>query len=199
MTDLPPVVGERAEAAVRLLNMTLGFHRNQIAAATRHSSRRLSEAGFDGIETQRQATVLRMISITEAFCGDRLLGAAESEVEPAGSKVRNLMWEKAATDAVASWPAVKVAYKKWYDVRPAWAALETLVELRNTIAHGLGELTRQQRSRRQAVVQAFTQAGIRLDGDRVVLTESNVMAARNACVELIEALDLDVAEKTGSA
>lgn len=197
MTNLPPIVGERAEAAVRLLNMTLGFHRNQIAAVTRRHSRRLGEPGLDGLQTQRQATVLRMISITEAFCGDRLLGVAESEVEPAGSTVRNIMWQRASTDAVGSWPSMKAAYKKWYGVRPVWTNLETLVDVRNSIAHGLGELTRQQRSQRQALVQAFTRAGIGLDGDRVVLTEGNVTEARNACVELIQGLDLEVTAKTG--
>ncbi|MEX0153479.1 hypothetical protein [Microbacterium sp. LMI1-1-1.1] len=194
---LPPVASERAESASRLLNLTLGLHRIQSATPERSDSKpRLGDPAFDGVQVQRQATWLRLISITETFCADRLLDAAEAEVAPDGSPIRGLVWDKASTAAISSWPAMKDAYNSWYGIKPNWAKVETLIEVRNAIAHGLGELTRFQRRKRSSLVTKFNHAGVHLSGNRVVISENNLSDVRDGCSELIVLLDAEVAIRT---
>lgn len=196
--SLPVVLGSRAEAASRLLNQTLGLHLMQtVTSQGARTSARLAPPTFDGLQVQRQATFLRMISITEAFCVDRLLELAVEEVLPARNNIRTLIWDKASTSAVSTWPAIQEAYKNWFNVKPSWARINQLIEVRNAIAHGLGQLTRIQRAKRESTVTKVAQAGISLKGDRIVLEEVNLLQAKDACVELISEVDRLVQEKTG--
>lgn len=136
-----------------------------------------------------------MISITEAFCVDRLLELAEEEVSPAGNTVRTFIWEKASTSAVSTWSSIQDSYKNWYAMTPSWTELKQLIEVRNAVAHGLGQLTRIQRLRGASI--KITQAKIRLDGDRIVLEEANLSDVRNVCIKLISEIDGLIQEKTG--
>jgi hypothetical protein len=133
-----------------------------------------------------------MLSITESFCVDRLLELAEKEVDPSGSKVRGQIWERASTGAIGNWKSIQDSYKAWYGVQPDWKRLDQLVEVRNAIAHGLGQLTRIQRSKRQSAATKIAQAGVHLDADTIVLEEHNLEQARLACVALITEIDLAV-------
>ncbi|MFI2563560.1 hypothetical protein [Paenarthrobacter sp. NPDC018779] len=196
--SLPIVLGARAEAACRLLNQTLGLHRTQTIDTQRAKPlARLATPTFDGVQVQRQATFLRMISITEAFCVDRLLDLAETEFSPTGNNIRTLVWDKASTSAVSTWSGTQDAYKSWYDIRPSWTQINQLIEVRNAIAHGLGKLTRIQRAKRASISNKITTAKIRLSGDYIVLEEANLQSVRDVCVDLISEIDGLVQGKTG--
>lgn len=191
------VLGSRAEAACRLLNQTLGRHRTQ--GPSNQDTKvpaRLTSPAFDGLQGERQATFLRMISITEAFCVDRLLDLAEEEVSPTGNRIRNQIWERASSSAVSTWSSIQESYKNWYGVRPSWTTMDQLVEVRNAIAHGLGQLTRIQRAKRRSTVARIVQTGIRLNGDWIVLEEEDLETAKNACIGLISELDVLVQAET---
>lgn len=187
------VLDARAESARRLINLTMGFHRTQVSRAGMGTSvSRLSAPTFDHLQVQRQATLVRMLSITESFCVDRLLERAETEVEPEGSSVRGLMWDRASTSAVSNWEGIRNSYKAWYNVRPKWEDIEQLVEVRNAIAHGLGQLTRLQRLKLDSTLAKIASAGVRLQSDRIVLDEANLDHARMVCLDLVEDIDLRV-------
>ena len=63
-----PVVSARAEAASALLFHTLGAHRVTVAAMrTRRASRLAMAAPLDAEQIQCQATLVRLLSITESF------------------------------------------------------------------------------------------------------------------------------------
>jgi hypothetical protein len=191
------VVSERAETASRLINLTLGLHRTQlVTVSTGASPPRLGDPFFDGTQVQRQATWLRMISVTENFCADRLLEAAEAEIVPSESVVRSLVWDKASTVAIGSWPAMKEAYNSWFGVKPDWAGVEALIQVRNAIAHGLGELTRLQLRKRPSTAASINRAGVVLADNRIILSEENMQDARDCCAKLIESLDIEVSLKT---
>jgi hypothetical protein len=196
--SVPAVLGTRAEAALRLLNLTLGLHRAQaVPIRSSPDSTRLAAPAFDGLQVQRQATFLRMISIAEAFCVDRLLELAEVDVAPSGNVIRTIVWDKASSSAVGTWTSIQDTYKNWYDVKPSWTAMNQLIEVRNAIAHGLGQLTRVQRIKLQSTTSKIVAAKIRLDGDRIVLEESNMQDVRGVCVNLISEVDRLVQAKTG--
>ncbi|AMB41643.1 MULTISPECIES: hypothetical protein [Paenarthrobacter] len=138
-----------------------------------------------------------MISITEAFCADRLLELAEDEVSPGGNAIRTLIWEKASTSAVSTWSGIQDAYKNWYEIKPSWTRVNQLIEVRNAIAHGLGQLTRIQRNKRASTTTKIALANIDLNGDNIVLEEANLVNVRNACIALISEIDELVQAKTG--
>lgn len=198
--SLPIVLGSRAEAACRLLNQTLGLHRTQIVTTqVAKAPARLAPPAFDGLQVQRQATLLRMLSITEAFCVDRLLDLAEDEFSPAGNQIRTYIWDKASTSAVGNWAGIQEAYKNWCDIKPSWTSINRLTEVRNAIAHGLGQLSRLQRTKRAAVTLKIRQAGIHFSEDRIALEEANLQDVRDVCVDLISELDGLVQAKSGYA
>ncbi|PRY68388.1 hypothetical protein B0I08_10490 [Glaciihabitans tibetensis] len=140
-----------------------------------------------------------MISITEAFCVDRLLDLAEVEVSPTGNFIRGLIWDKASSSAVSTWPTIQESYKTWYGIKPNWTPLNHLIEVRNAIAHGLGQLTRLQRAKRQSTITKIGLANIHLIGDRVVLEDANIQDVKIACVNLITEVDGLVQAKTGDS
>lgn len=190
MTQLS-VESLRAEAACRLLNLSLGLHRSQVQVVTGRSFvSRLEAPNFDGLQVQRQGTLLRMLSITESYCADRLLEVAERDVEPTTSEVRARIWNQSSIGAISTWSGIQNSYRKWFSIRPDWNNLDRLVEVRNSIAHGLGELTRMQRAKQMSTVNKITAAGIKMDGNRIVLEERDLDQAKRDCIALITEIDL---------
>lgn len=192
------VVTERAESAIALLNQTLGFHRTRAISSPSTPVSRLGTTGLDLAQVQRQSTLVRLISITEAFCGDRLLILAETQIEPSSNTIREMMWNKASTSAVSTWSALQDAYKDWFAVSGVWTDINRLVEARNAIAHGLGELTRMQKSKGASVRTKIAAAGIKIVGSTLVLEEGDLERARDSCRDLIEKVDLAVTAHTFS-
>lgn len=187
----PTALSLRAEAACRLLNLSIGLHRTQVLiVGGRSFVSRLEAPDFDGLQVQRQGILLRMLSITESYCADHLLEVAEVDVEPAASEVRARIWNQSSIGAISTWSGIQDSYKKWLSIRPDWNRLNRLVEVRNAIAHGLGELTRMQRIKRVSTVDKIKAAGIRIDGDRIVLEERDLDQAKRDCVALITEIDL---------
>jgi hypothetical protein len=187
----PTALSLRAEAACRLLNLTIGLHRTQVQVlGGRSFVSRLEAPDFDGLQVQRQGILLRMLSITESYCADHLLEVAEVAVEPAASEVRARIWDQSSIGAISTWSGIQDSYKRWFSIRPNWNDLNRLVEVRNSIAHGLGELTRMQRTKRVSTVDKIKAAGIRLDGNRIVLEESDLDQAKRHCVALITEIDM---------
>lgn len=187
------LLDERAESASRLINLTMGLHRMQVSRLGKDPApSRLDAPDFDHLQVLRQATLLRTLSITESFCVDRLLEHAEREVSPYESAVRASIWAKASTGAVSTWDGIRDSYKSWYDIRPDWEPLAQLVEVRNAIAHGLGELTRLQRAKLRSTLTKITGAGVKVDGALIVLEETNLERTRVVCLELIAEIDYRV-------
>lgn len=188
MTSWVPT--DRAEAATRLLFQTLAGHRALIAAFPRPKrTRRLAPAVTDRAQIQRQATLVRLVSITESFCAERLLLCAEDQIQPAGKEVTSKIWEEAALDATRTWDSQKKAFKDWLSVTPDWKQIEGLAEARNAVAHGLGALTRRQRRAHQSTMTKLNRTGILVQNDQVVLTDADLVRAAQDCRDLIGEVD----------
>ena len=141
----PPVQSLRAEGAIALLRQTLAQHKTLAARIPLDNPRRrLAAPRRDRVQVQRQATFIRLISITESFCAVRLTEYVENVVDITAHSISSLIWETAAIDATGSWSRQKDAYKKWLGLSPNWKNVEGFIEARNAVAHGLGTLTRRQ-------------------------------------------------------
>jgi hypothetical protein len=157
--------------------------------------RRLPGLEDDREQLQCQATLVRLLSITEAFCAERLLEEVEQIMIPSRHQTVSNLWDDAAIDATRSWEAQKGAYKQWLGVKHDWKAVEQLAEARNAVAHGLGSLTRRQRRTEQSVTQKLNAAGIKLEKGRLVLSDAILANAASVCREFVEQIDLAIQQR----
>jgi hypothetical protein len=190
---VPQVPSAEAEAASALLFRTLGAHRAAVAALKPLPLTRLRVSpDGDPVQDRCQATLIRLLSITEAFSSDLL----SREVGRAVSSARNATATKVADEAVIrgtnTWQEQKKSYKDWLEVEEDWKAVERLTEARNAVAHGLGKLTKRQLKNEKSVKSKLKAAGITVDNNRIVLSDDNLAAAASACRDFIEKLDLAV-------
>lgn len=185
------VVSDRAEAASKLIFQTLGAHRDTVAHIRVQGTRRLAtQSSSDAEQIQCQATLVRILSITESFTAELITKAIDSAVSRADSASVNWIWEDAAVRGTSSWTEQKKAYKNWLGVREDWKAVERLAEARNAVAHGLGSLTRRQLRNEQSVKDKITAAGIDVQGRILIISDEALGQAATACRDLIHRLDL---------
>ena len=192
------VVSEQAETASRLLMKTLGAHMTSVAEYRAAPPTRLRLASdSDRIEIQRQATLVRLLSIAESFSAQLLGSVVGEEFAMAQSRAVESIWDDAIDRATDSWTAQKGAYQSWLGVsnNSNWKTVENLAHARNAVAHGLGRLTRRQLRKRQTVEQALRVVGVPLRDDQIVLDELVLAAIALRCRQFVEQLDRDVRQK----
>lgn len=183
-----------AEEASVLLFKTLGAHRRVVANFRPAPRPRLhSMTRADAEQLQCQATLVRLLSITESFTAQLLLREMDQLVARANSRSADVMWDQAGIRATGSWREQRDAYKKWFDINNStvdWVPVaERLAEARNAVAHGLGALTRRQLRNVAATERALKAVGIPLVNGRIVLSDATLASAATACRDLITQLD----------
>jgi hypothetical protein len=190
---VPRVLSAEAEAASALLFRTLGAHRAAVAALKPQPRSRLRPfADGDPVQDRCQATLVRLLSITEAFSAELLSREVSRSVAGAANAAATKIAEDAVIRGTAGWSDQQRSFKDWLGVDEDWKAVERLAEARNAVAHGLGKLTRHQMKREQSVKGKLKAAGIAVDNNRVVLSDTNLAAAALACRNFVEKLDLAV-------
>lgn len=192
-TPVSPVVSAEAEAASALLFRTLGAHRAAIAAIGSQPLTRLRiSPDGDPVQERCQATLIRLLSITEAFASDMLSREVDGAIARVGSATAAKVADDALIRGTSTWQDQKKSYKDWLGVNEDWKAVERLAEARNAVAHGLGKLTRRQLRSEQSVKSKLKAARITVNDNRIVLSDDNLAAAASACRDFIEKLDLAV-------
>jgi hypothetical protein len=196
-TSIPQAPSAEAEAASALLFRTLGAHRTAIAALKPRSHSRLrTSPDDDQVQDRCQSTLVRLLSITEAFASDTLAREVEAEVRGAQSATATRLADEAVLRATGSWPEQKKAYKEWLGINEDWKAVERLAEARNAVAHGLGKLTRRQLRSEQSVRTKLLEAGIQLTDGKVILSDASLAEAAAACRGFVERLDQAVGTRS---
>lgn len=187
------VLSADAENSRELIQRTLSAHREVMLALARPGAarRRLPSRGVDREQLQRQATLVRLLSITEAFCTERLFAEMDGTVNPTGHAVVTGIWNAAFDGATGSWHGQKEAFKTWLNVdRGLWTQVMDLTEARNAVAHGYGQLTHRQRRKQRSELETKLRAhAIALNGDFILLTEESITNAADTCRTFIKALD----------
>ncbi|MFB9779533.1 hypothetical protein [Rhodococcus baikonurensis] len=194
-------LSQDAEVSRNLINDTLSAHRESIDAITRHGGRprRFPSTGVDRLQIQRQATLIRFLSITESFCTARLLTEIASLIPDTVSDhaAVQAMWDDSHDHATGSWRGIKEAYYSWLAVpRKTWTQLFDLTNARNAVAHGHGHLTwKQQRGNRIELEDKLGKHKITVDGTRLVLTEETITHVAQFCRAFILELDTILKDK----
>lgn len=189
----PPVVSQEAEDSCRLINQTLATH--EISASALASSRIAPRirGGFDGGQVQRQATLLRLVSIAEAFVTETLRAIAEPWAVGDESQVQ-IAWTAQLDKELSGWADFPNTYQKRLTIKnidAEWNRMHGYTDARNTIAHGLGKLTPRQRN--QGTLNKLAAVGITPTVDHhIEVDEHVVVATALACRQFIEHLDLTV-------
>lgn len=186
-----------AEQSCQLINRTLAAHRDAIDALSSRPGppRRLPAATeVDREQLQRQATLVRFLSITEAFCTERLLSEMEGVMASTRHDGVGAIWEDAYDRAIGSWKGQQDAFMNWLGVpRDLWTDVLQLTTARNAVAHGFGQLTQKQRrmkmQARQQLETNLRRHDIYVDGIRVILTEGSVTKAAASCQTMIVRID----------
>jgi hypothetical protein len=187
----PEVLSARAESSCALLKGTLAQHQRQATALVRREHPpRLGATTHDAHNAHRQATILRLVSVTEAFCVERLENLSRAAIDPAASHARLALFGDALRAATGTWQAIRDALKNWHQVEPNWRRNEGVEEVRNTVAHGLGLLTYRQRTSRDRTNERLSRIGITVGvDDELHLEEHDVLEVAAICRKLIEDID----------
>lgn len=188
---IPYVLSADAEAACAQVYRTLA---NYLVAENVPSSPvgrpRLSSAHKDRLSDQRDSAVIRIVSITEAFCGDLLLSEVEADMDLTRAAQLVDLWEKAAIDAVSSWEKQIDHYKKWLGVTTLqWTFVKGVAVARNAVVHGLGKLTRMQLQKRASHEGLLQAANITLVGTQIEIDTASLRRIADGCVAHIRAVD----------
>ncbi len=194
-----PVLSKEAEESTALLYRTLGAHRTVIAGLKpRPISRLHHSSGTDAEQIQCQSTLVRLLSITEAFAAELLLRETNVIAGRAGSTVVVTIADNAGMRATNTWTDQRTAYQKWFGISKAavdWKVIETLADARNAVAHGLGTLTRRQKPDEASIRKALAVLDIDLIGQKLVLSDAGLVAATKGCAELVRQLDLGMQKR----
>jgi hypothetical protein len=186
-----------AEQSCRLINETLAMHLDAIAAITTNGERPRrfpNPDKADREQLQRQATLIRLLAITESFSTERLHSEMDKIITPLGHNGARKMWMEAHQTAIMGWEKQKNAYRKWLEVPDStWTELFVLTEARNAVAHGSGRLTWLQQQKHMtkpaSLPDRLRTQKITLVGNRILLTEQSIKQAAETCTTFIKELD----------
>jgi hypothetical protein len=193
-----------AERSVRTVMATLAQHRRQeavLATSLRpwHGRLRALTASTGSNQIRRQATLLRIMSIVEAFVADQLVQRFEPHVPPPRPAILEDVYVRTEDGAIGTWPKMIEHYGRWFDIKlsrgncPSWRRVEAMTNARNAIAHGLGELTRRMaRKGTRELELDFATLGLTLSGNSVLISEDSLRRAAETAREFINWLDLEL-------
>jgi hypothetical protein len=172
---------------------TLGNYQAQTVTLKAPHMSRLSARRHEKLEIAQQATLIRLSSITEAYCGDALIEAAEMLAQPGPTRIVQALWDEAAIKATRTWNEQKFAYKKWLQLTIKWEVIDAMADARNAIAHGLGSLTRQQIKDQATITARLATLSIGLSGQDIVLSDRSLkglaLKARTFILDLDTQID----------
>lgn len=190
-SQLIPLELEITEKARRLVRTT---ERDGVGVLRRSPTARISKPLYglgvvDPAQVQAHASLLRMVSISEAYA-DVFYELHLSPGSAGATAISTLAIEEHLLQAGRAWHSRDEALKRVLDIRPGPErnALKPYIDIRNAIAHGLGRLTRQQR-RSRSISVGIEAVGVVLRGDHVTLTEAALVGCADAVISYVEWLD----------
>lgn len=144
----------------------------------------------DALQARRQSTFLRSVSIVEAYIDTHSSDMMTARIRGLG-EFYELLADAAIAAGDQNWEGRRVLIQRYFDVAlgdiVSWSSFKPCIQVRNSIAHGLGGLTRQQRTKKDR--QTISQARVQLSGDRIILDGQSLAYCKSVCTELILALD----------
>ena len=198
VSSVQPVLSIDAEQASRLLMSTLAQYVRQealLAAAPRPRGRlRALPTSSASRQIRAQSALMRLVSIVESHTVRELVNRIEPHIPEPRSPILQDIYVSAEDRAIASWPNMIEAYKRWLGVRVGkweeWNKMEAILDARNAVAHGVGELTRRQARKNQVTLVASLELiGIAINGTRLEFSDSGIREVANVGRRFVGWLD----------
>ncbi|WP_156213284.1 hypothetical protein [Lentzea aerocolonigenes] len=147
----------------------------------------------DPAQTRLEAMYLRYVSIVEAYV-DSLSGHLFRQKVAGHEPTLRLLVADAELRASNTWNERKSAFSRYHsfsiETFGRWSEFDAAIDVRNSIAHGLGSLTRRQRDQKtRAKIRSI---GAILIDDHVVLSVAVLDQCYSICRELILYVDSQV-------
>jgi hypothetical protein len=187
------VTSERAERAKKELMFTYAAHlhwgRRPLARRGR------VRASRQWLRSPSYLTLPHFAAVCEEFSRGVLIECSEPHV-PATHPLLEQLW-LAAESKAETWPGQEAAWKEWhrFDFAKAgeYKALRPLIEARNAIVHGLGDLTRRQTRKDggAGVRKQLASAGIRTSGRRLLVDDTAVKNCLDIAAGFVIWLDVE--------
>jgi hypothetical protein len=193
---LRTIYSSTAERSAALLNRALALYRDQQAATAPSPQPRipplLGNLGVDRQTLIAHDAIFRLVAVAEDFSLLRLIEITE-DLLPAGRLVE-VLWEGELDRSMDTWDSRLGAWSRLHQIEvksqlPRYDRLDGFIQARNAIAHGLGQLTRKQSGNRAATVQRLAAAGIKTNGDVLILGLENVETCAAVCESFVLWLD----------
>ena len=193
---------EAEESTARLYRAMAGYQITARRERSSSTSRLRQHRADEDAQERRQATLIRLLSIAEAFAAELLWREVESEVGAIKSSLATKFMIDAIIGGTATWEAQRKAYDQWLAVKPHWTTINQLAEARNAAAHGLGKLTRRQTrtEREEASTKGkLDNVNVKVVDRRILLSEQNLTDTLQACCNFIAELDQLVRRRRSSS
>lgn len=196
---LPRPLTTIGDAAVHLIRTAMNEH-SATASGIFVSGRifRSSTAlgTYDFRNARAQSYLFRVVSVVEAYADAALESKFRSVVPPSSSAAIRLL-ESHLLRATLSWDARKRSFAEHHalplgDAKlgfPQWSKLDGMIEVRNSIAHGLGSLTRLQRQNPTRTAARCSQVGVRIHAGEVVVDSVSLQSAAQVAEDFVRWLD----------
>jgi hypothetical protein len=199
MTLLPRPMTTIGDAAVLLIRTALFEYRSSPPALLvfgRIFRTSTALGTYEVGNARAQAYFLRVVAIVEAYT-DAALEAMFSRVVPASSPAAMRLLESHLVDATQRWDSRKRSFADHHSLSlgdagagfPQWSKLNGMIEARNSIAHGLGSLSRQQRQNPGRAAARCAQIGVRIEAGELVVNSASLDAAAQVGHDFVRWLD----------
>jgi hypothetical protein len=139
-------------------------------------------------------TLPHLAAVAEEFSRAVLIEISEPLVP--GHPMLQKLWSRGESQT-ESWPGQEEAWKDWHGIALRgtlqYRDLRPVIDARNAIVHGLGELTRKQLrgDGGREVRRSLARLGIRTSGRRIVVDDAAVRRCLDAATAFIAWLDLE--------
>jgi hypothetical protein len=199
MTLLPKPLTTIGDAAVLLIHATLNEYNltsPDLVTFGRIARSSTALGTYEITNARTQAHYFRVVSIVESYTDAALEGMFKCVV-PAASSAAIRLLEEHLIGATQRWESRKRSFADHHGIAlgdshsgfPQWAKLSGMIEVRNSIAHGLGSLTRQQRQHARRTASSCRQAGVRIEAGEVVVDLVGLTTAAQVAEDFVRWLD----------
>jgi hypothetical protein len=148
---------------------------------------------YDVESSRRQGCFLRMISVVEAYVDIVSEHLFQESLPITHALVRRLL-DDVKLRASSTWNERKAAFSSYHKIQLGefgrWSELDAGIEVRNSIAHGLGRLTPRQRE--AGIESKLSQIGVRIQDGSIVISSSSLERCRDVCIDFVRYLDREI-------
>lgn len=140
--------------------------------------------------------VFRMVAIAEGYV-DNVSRTLFTDVTVGQTGLFKRLVAEAESHAYDSWRERKDVFSRYHRIPLSecakWSDIDAAIEIRNSVAHGLGRLTERQRT--SSTISTLSRIGVHVVDDRLIVTTPVAGRCYQSAREFISSLDQQAAKR----